>query len=249
MSVRALSWSFSLPLKDMAAKGVLHALADHADEDWKCWPSLARIALFVGCSENTARRALQRVEAMGIVQRTDRPGQSDLYYLNADWHPSQIGTPPTVEPLPNEKLPLPRWDHTPPKLVGDPSHGGTRTTIEPSKNRQPNRQRGDDGRGTRLPDDWQPSADERGFASDLGMDPDATASSFRDYWVAVAGAKGRKADWPATWRNWCRRDAERRQPSGALGPLGQGKARRFQSPRGNDAFYEQLADIARRADD
>lgn len=105
------------------------------------------------------------------------------------------------------------------------------------------------GRGTRLPDDWQPSADERGFASDLGMDPDATASSFRDYWVAVAGAKGRKADWPATWRNWCRRDAERRQPSGSLGPLGQGKARRFQPPRGNDAFYEQLADIARRADD
>jgi len=29
---------------------------------------------------------------------------------------------------------------------------------------------------------------------------------FKDYWVAQPGAKGRKADWLATWRNWCRRE-------------------------------------------
>lgn len=28
---------------------------------------------------------------------------------------------------------------------------------------------------------------------------------FRDYWVAVPGAKGVKLDWLATWRNWVRR--------------------------------------------
>lgn len=31
------------------------------------------------------------------------------------------------------------------------------------------------------------------------------ADRFRDYWIAVAGAKGRKADWQATWRNWIRK--------------------------------------------
>lgn len=31
---------------------------------------------------------------------------------------------------------------------------------------------------------------------------------FRDYWTAQAGAKGRKADWAATWRNWARRCQE-----------------------------------------
>src|SRR5690606_5110201 len=30
---------------------------------------------------------------------------------------------------------------------------------------------------------------------------------FRDYWHGVAGAAARKADWPATWRNWIRRAA------------------------------------------
>lgn len=29
---------------------------------------------------------------------------------------------------------------------------------------------------------------------------------FHDYWVGVAGAKGTKADWFATWKNWCRRE-------------------------------------------
>ena len=36
--------------------------------------------------------------------------------------------------------------------------------------------------------------------------------TFRDHWRGAAGAKGVKADWPATWRNWCRREAQR-QPS------------------------------------
>jgi hypothetical protein len=31
-----------------------------------------------------------------------------------------------------------------------------------------------------------------------------TFDSFRDYWVGVAGAKGVKLDWTATWRNWVR---------------------------------------------
>lgn len=63
--------------------------------------------------------------------------------------------------------------------------------------------------GSRLPDDWTPSVEDLAFAAEQGL-PDAyqTAASFRDYWRGVAGAKGRKADWPATWRNWCRKTVE-----------------------------------------
>ncbi len=242
MSVRALSWSFALPLQDMAAKGVLHALADHADEEWKCWPSLARIALFVGCSENTARRALQRVEAMGIISREARPGQSDMYRLNADFDPSQIGTPTKSAPLPTETPPLPRWDPTPPKLVGDPSHGGTRTTIEPSRTKKltvKSATRSSDERlGTRLPADWQPAPTERDFAADLNLDPEATASTFRDYWAAIPGAKGRKTDWPATWRNWCRRDADNRRT-----PARGGAGLRPSAIRDESSAFARAADI------
>lgn len=33
--------------------------------------------------------------------------------------------------------------------------------------------------------------------------------NFSDYWLSVAGARGRKADWLATWRTWCRREDEK----------------------------------------
>ncbi len=62
-------------------------------------------------------------------------------------------------------------------------------------------------RGTRLPDDWVPSAEDYIFAKGHGKDPDSVAEAFRDYWRAVPGAKGVKADWSATWRNWIRRDS------------------------------------------
>lgn len=60
--------------------------------------------------------------------------------------------------------------------------------------------------GSRLPDDWQP--EESAFA---GASP-VTLAKFRDYWRAQPGAKGRKTDWQATWRNWCRREAEQPKP-------------------------------------
>lgn len=67
--------------------------------------------------------------------------------------------------------------------------------------------------GSRLPADWEPSSQDFDFAASTGMSHDAIfreADRFRDYWIGQAGAKGRKADWPATWRNWIRRANEDR---------------------------------------
>jgi hypothetical protein len=43
----------------------------------------------------------------------------------------------------------------------------------------------------------------------FGWSPDrcsAVFDTFRDYWRAQPGQKALKADWEATWRNWCRRE-------------------------------------------
>lgn len=64
-------------------------------------------------------------------------------------------------------------------------------------------------RGSRIPDDWKPNEADRDFAQQLSLDPDAIGASFRDFWKAKAGAGGSKLDWSATWRNWCRKEAER----------------------------------------
>lgn len=66
-------------------------------------------------------------------------------------------------------------------------------------------------RGTRLPDDWQPSPKDIEFCRRERPDLDVqkTAEAFRDYWVAQPGQKGVKLDWSATWRNWVRKERRR----------------------------------------
>jgi uncharacterized protein YdaU (DUF1376 family) len=80
-------------------------------------------------------------------------------------------------------------------------------------------------RGSRLPADWQPSDADREFARSLNLDAGRVSEQFRDFWHAKAGKDAVKLDWPATWRGWCRRDADSRwkqrpfapKPASALG--------------------------------
>ena len=66
--------------------------------------------------------------------------------------------------------------------------------------------------GARLPESWMlPDEAAKWTARELNWSQDRIAETearFRDYWIAVPGAKGRKRDWIATWRNWCRRDLD-----------------------------------------
>lgn len=51
-----------------------------------------------------------------------------------------------------------------------------------------------------LPDEWAEWCRE----NRPDLNPASVADGFRDFWVGKAGAAARKADWKATWRNWCR---------------------------------------------
>ena len=65
-----------------------------------------------------------------------------------------------------------------------------------------------DRRGRRLPGGWAPARTAATLDLEAGHDPawlERELDRFRDHWAAQAGAKGRKSDWDATWRNWLRR--------------------------------------------
>ena len=65
-------------------------------------------------------------------------------------------------------------------------------------------------RGSRIPPDF-PDADALRWCQENhpALDVRFVMDKFRDYWTSVPGAKGVKADWPATWRNFCRREFPR----------------------------------------
>ena len=72
-----------------------------------------------------------------------------------------------------------------------------------------------------MPDGWQP---DQALADWTRANAPAAANvleldRFRDYWTAQPGAKGRKTDWAATWRNWARRCQEQHtQPTRGPAP-------------------------------
>jgi hypothetical protein len=64
-------------------------------------------------------------------------------------------------------------------------------------------------RATRIPDDFKPDIE---YGVTLGLHRrkvEREAMDFRDYWKARPGAGGTKLDWPATWRTWIRRTADK----------------------------------------
>ena len=73
-----------------------------------------------------------------------------------------------------------------------------------------------ESRGTRLPDDWALDRGLYEWSISEGLS-DAEirneTDKFKDYWSGVAGAKARKANWPATWRNWARKFIADRKPA------------------------------------
>ena len=192
-------------MHDPTAKAVLIALADHANDDWTCWPSVTRLGLFTALSERTVQRALRRLTAEGLITLVARQNQSCLITLIADDSPVAATplsppachrSPVTVTPTPVTLTPEPSGTPTEPPV--EPSSPRTRGTTQESPHAV-----AAESRGSRLAADWQPSAAERRYAIERGLDPGLIAEEFRNYWLAVPGSRGRKLDWAATFRNRC----------------------------------------------
>ena len=74
------------------------------------------------------------------------------------------------------------------------------------KEKEKSKPKSRDATATRLPSDWKPDEVSLAFcqAERPDLQVESVAARFRDYWTGVPGTKGRKLDWPATWRNWVR---------------------------------------------
>ncbi|QTF71259.1 hypothetical protein [Arthrobacter woluwensis] len=81
--------------------------------------------------------------------------------------------------------------------------------TEPSRQASPGKPK--TSTGHRLPDDWAPSQAVRDkmTAECPEVDQRREFPIFQDYWRSQPGAKGRKTDWGATYRNWIRRAADK----------------------------------------
>lgn len=187
------------PLQGMspAQKSVLVSLADNANDEGVCWPSIAKISERTCLSERSVQNAIKWLAGAGILTVQERPGRSSYFILTpAAYAPPQEVRPAGAAPPP------------PQELHPTPAGAAPRTVIEPSIE-PTTKSRG--RKGNRLPADWTLPEEWKKWALDerkdwSEADAQKVSEAFRDFWVAKPGAGAVKLDWFATWRNWVRNE-------------------------------------------
>ena len=191
------AWKVRLPQSD---KLLLLALADNANDQGLCWPSVQTLSQKCGLDDRTIQRAIKRLTDADHLTVNHRTGRSSYYTV----HPRQDVTPVT-------STPPSRCHPTPVTVPPHPRHGATQnlqgTIKEPSKKVEPRAARAPTA--TRLPADFSLTEEMRRYANQQGLqNVEGLFEGFTDHWRAESGAKARKHDWLAAWRTWCRRTAE-----------------------------------------
>jgi hypothetical protein len=87
MSIEIMSMVWKTDVGPATHRLVLLALADAANDEGVCWPSMAVVAMKAGCGLSTARKAVAELEADNLLIRQLRPvsgkrNQSNVYQLN-----------------------------------------------------------------------------------------------------------------------------------------------------------------------
>lgn len=189
-------------------------------------PNMRQLSAVLGCSEREAAKLVAELEENGVFSRSDngtiysRRMVRDKAISDEAAANGKKGGNPNITGKAKRKVKGEDAGGLTPSLNGDTTpplkHQKTEAEADTERTlslRSSERADADavavqpkPKRASRLPADWQPTPEQVQFAEANQVDPVRTAEVFRDYWLGVPGAKGCKADWDATWRNWVRRE-------------------------------------------
>ena len=91
-----------------AQKAVLISLADQANDDGYCWPSVGTIAKRTCLSERAVQGAIKWLHSAGLLSSDERRGTSSVYRITpAAYAPPQEMRPADAAPTPADAAPKP----------------------------------------------------------------------------------------------------------------------------------------------
>lgn len=102
MSFEAMKWASGQQAGSSTNKLLLLLLANYADQDFSCFPSIRKLAEMAECCESTVRRSLKDLRGLGLIEVRERyeaygdknRQTSNTYILKGG---CQIDTPPPVK--------------------------------------------------------------------------------------------------------------------------------------------------------
>jgi DNA-binding transcriptional ArsR family regulator len=211
MSIEVMTLVGKSTLQSSGRKFVLMALANFADEEGSCFPTVAQLSAWTGQADKTVRDHLDGLERDGIITR-ERTRREDgtLGRYRFFIHRRNL-------PLDDHRRISPEADFARGEKGRNPpaDFAAQEPSTKPSSTSSL-RSDSERKRASRLSEDWRLPDDWRTEAIGLGIEPrsvDLEAEKMRDW--SRASKNGAKLDWRATWRNWCREAVSRPKPRGS----------------------------------
>jgi len=154
MSTIIMSQCWPLQGMSPAQKAVLISLADNANDQGVCWPSVESIAVRTCLSERSVQNAIKWLTDAGALQVQQRQGRSTVYTVT----PAAFAPPQEMRGANNDETPA-NNDRTPAAFAPTPAAAAPRTIKEPSRNRKEPPKRREEAEALVLPDwldpeDW-----------------------------------------------------------------------------------------------
>ena len=111
VSWKALDRATESDVGSPTTKFILHLLANTADENFSCYPSIRTLMAESGAGRSTVMRALKELEASGLIARQPQfhdsgARRSSRYYLNHPLAPHCLPRPDPEPPVPIRNRPL-----------------------------------------------------------------------------------------------------------------------------------------------
>ena len=215
---------------------VMLALADHADDDGKCYPSVLRLCERTGLSERAVQTNVKKLIEAGYlsVHFGGGKGHANLYFISANpaGNAPYEAAKPRTKCTPQEMHPAAGAPQTPQQVRSNPAADAPEpsgTTKEPSIEAAPPKTRRRPE--VPLPPNWVPNdrniadAETRQFSA---QEIDHEADRFRNHHLA---RDTRFRDWDAAWRTWLSnaRKFAGRSMAGSAQASGRGQGRSLAS--------------------
>ena len=216
MSITAIKWAYEQHCGSYRAKGVLVKLADNADCDGVCWPSISTIAEATELSSRSVIRAIQDLTELGLIEVTrDRVNGLNVgnkYRLMV----AEVVNAADAEQVTHSHL------GSDTQSLGVVSGCHPNRHIEPSLNRKnppdppskPNAGKKREPVQTQLPEGWTLPDESRDYAITEGLSDGEIERIAEDFALHHRSKGNRFKSWHLAWCKWVRNEikwsAERR---------------------------------------
>jgi Helix-turn-helix domain len=198
MSIAAITWALNLPLKQ-PLKGVLVALAYHANKEGRAWPSRTLIAAEAGVTLRTVINATKRLEDLGLMEVEHSSGNAVNRYsvrVGEQCHPATVDSAPRTPSSRTSTVHGVHCDGEPRSFDGAPGAPEHTRKVKNSQGRR---------HPTLVPERFMVTEEMSRWAETQGiLRQDIPFET--DQFLDTHRARGtRFKDWVAAWRTWMRK--------------------------------------------